>query len=104
MEKHDEIIADLEKRLTEAKRVKAKFDSLLPEQKLADKMHTQLCKHNHTDACSYLYESWDAPRDARNRELRRVTKVMSFIDGLMLEDPSSVQFACAERLLEALKD
>ena len=34
-------------------------------QTLADVLHSLRCHWNHTDGCSYLYESWDNIRSTR---------------------------------------
>lgn len=49
-----EEIASLEKEDKE-------YNALSVEQKVAEELHKKLCHWNHTDGCSWFYESWDKP-------------------------------------------
>jgi uncharacterized Fe-S cluster-containing MiaB family protein len=95
---YEKEIADLEAKLAETKREKAKVDAMPPAHRLADILHVSTCRHNHTDACyscSYLYENWEQPGDSKGRELRRVHAILR-----LLNDDAKL----AEQVIKALNN
>jgi hypothetical protein len=53
---------------------------LSPEMRLAEKLHSMLCFHNHTDGCDWYYGSWENPSIAKKQYLekaRRALKIAS---------------------------
>lgn len=81
-------IIDIEAKIEKAKADLAKLEdeleqirSLTPEQRLAETLHAILCTWNHTDGCSWFYESdknkWTSGSNHREY-LARATRLMNF--------------------------
>lgn len=54
-----EIEREVEKLEIERKSLLKLYENLTPEQRFATVLHDSLCTLNHTDACSWQYETWD---------------------------------------------
>lgn len=54
--------------------------SLKEEERLADHLHNECCKWNHIDGCSWEYESWESPGNARNIWLKKARKILKITD------------------------
>ena len=52
-------IEELEHELAQKKEDKRKFEAMPVEYQIADILHSTLCDHNHTDACSWYYRTWN---------------------------------------------
>jgi hypothetical protein len=65
-------LAELEARLTT-------YESLPPEYQVAERLHSLLCHWNHTDGCSWEYQTWQNPGDARMRYVEKAEGVLAFI-------------------------
>ena len=52
------------------------FDSKGPKYKLAELIHAKLCRWNHTDGCSWDYESWENIGSARQRYLDKAELIL----------------------------
>lgn len=73
-EDFDEQIAAKRREIEELERRKlAARES--PLQKLADAIHGIECHWNHTDGCSWHYESWEKPGYAREQYLKKAIHV-----------------------------
>lgn len=48
---------------------------MTPDQRLAEIWHWKDCRYNHTDGCSWGYESWEEPKWARTKYLEAVGKL-----------------------------
>lgn len=44
-----------------------------PEQKVAEYLHSYLCRWNHIDQCGWEYSGWDNPGHARKKYLEKAT-------------------------------
>lgn len=44
---------------------------------LAEYLHQINCNWNHIDGCSWQYESWDEPGNARNRYLDKARRILA---------------------------
>jgi hypothetical protein len=44
---------------------------------IAEELHRIKCRHNHTDGCSWYYESWENPRHARNTYVEAAVELMN---------------------------
>ena len=75
-EEFDKIKQELDKLKDEKKR----FDQLKPQHRLADHIHSKMCRHNHTDACGWFYESWDNIGSSRMSYLKRANKILEHVD------------------------
>lgn len=75
-EEFDKIKQELDKLKDEKKR----FDRLKPQYRLADHIHSKMCRHNHTDGCGWFYESWDNIGSSRMSYLRRANKILEHVD------------------------
>ena len=87
-------IRQLEEKLTRLKLEQTAFDAKTEDQRLADILHSKLCKLNHTDRCGWCYESWDEPlvkHSVRQTYLDKARKLLAIID-----------YATAAKVLELL--
>ncbi len=73
-------IAELEAKLAEKKKEKAKFDAMPERQRLAEIIHEKQCTWNHTDGCGWYYESWEKPGYSRNEYLEKADKLLKIVD------------------------
>ena len=68
----EELAKEIKAREEEEKRLAA----LDPDIRVAERLHERLCHSNHTDACSWGYESWDKPGHARIRYLKKAKALL----------------------------
>ncbi len=59
MKNYDKEIEELETKLKILKEEKKNFDLMQPNFKLAELIHSKMCRSNHTDGCGWYYEKWD---------------------------------------------
>ncbi|HSX00826.1 MAG TPA: hypothetical protein VLF67_01175 [Candidatus Saccharimonas sp.] len=59
----------------------ARQAALTPEQRVAELLHRQLCRWNHTDSCGWHYGSWDRPLDPRDEYLAKAKAVLAAAGG-----------------------
>lgn len=52
------------------------YEGMTFEQRVATRLHNKLCTGNHTDGCSWYYESWDQPGYAKEPYLLKARKVI----------------------------
>ena len=50
---------------------------MTPVQQIAEIIHRRTCHWNHTDGCSWEYESWEKPGYAKQAGLVRAEKVLA---------------------------
>jgi len=50
---------------------------------VAEALHKQLCRHNHTDGCAWYYEKWETPGAERMRWVNIARRVIP----LLRQDP-----------------
>ena len=73
--------AELERELEELDDEEQEFNSLTPDQQLAEALHKVLCHYNHTDMCGWFYGSWKAPRDEHRRYVEKAHQVRAALPG-----------------------
>lgn len=56
------------------------LDEMEPDQALAIVLHDIMCTANHTDGCSWHYETLDWSRDAHKRWLKKAKNVLQYIN------------------------
>lgn len=80
--KIDKQIAELEKKLADYRKQKTELDSMAADERLAVDLHGMYCRWNHTDGCSWYYESsekrkhhWECP--AHSDWLEKARRMMT---------------------------
>ena len=76
----DAEIDALSRQLEEKKAAKAAFDALPAINRLAEALHEKLCSGNHTDGCSWHYESWERPGYSREYYTKMAGKILAEVD------------------------
>jgi len=72
---------ELEKELQRRQTEKNRLNELGPEKRLAETLHSMLCHWNHTDGCSWYYETWEAPNNNTHmRYLDKARKALEIAD------------------------
>ena len=84
-------LAELEGRLST-------WENLPEEYQVAEKLHSMLCHWNHTDGCSWEYESWKEPRDTRMRYVEKAENLLAFTKGNGIS--TDVLFDLLEKIYE----
>ncbi len=74
-----EEIAALEKKLAELRA--AQETESEPIRAVAEKLHTALCRYNHTDGCSWEYSDWNKPSDTRKKYYIAAEKLLAAVAG-----------------------
>lgn len=74
-EDFDAQIAAKRKEIEQLEQRKLAVERKSPLQKLAEAIHDIECHWNHTDGCSWLYESWEKPGHARELYLKKAIHV-----------------------------
>lgn len=75
IEEHQNAIKNLEQEIYEKNLAYMNLD---PEEiKIAEVLHTHLCNWNHTDGCSWFYESWEDPGCSKKDYLEKAKRVKS---------------------------
>lgn len=71
-------IAELEEKLAQLKSEQEEYDLLSEDKKLAEFIHQQTCRFNHTDGCGWYYESWRQPSSTSTRAgyLKKATNIL----------------------------
>jgi hypothetical protein len=59
---------DLKRELEKREENRKKLAAMPVERRLAKTLHSMLCHWNHTDGCSWHYESWDGPNNRTRQE------------------------------------
>ena len=83
---HEKKIKALQDELDKTIKEKGEFDLLTPDEKVAEVLHSVLCKMNHTDQCSWDYESWKSPGSKRQYFLTKSKKLLSNLKSISTED------------------
>jgi glutamate synthase domain-containing protein 3 len=76
----DKKINELQVELENVQNEKMRFMRLNRTQRLAELLHEKLCSWNHTDGCSWHYESWDDIGNARKRYLEKAENILKVSD------------------------
>lgn len=76
----DTEIANLQRKLDATKAEKAKAEKQPIDQRVAEVLHKIQCRWNHTDGCSWEYETWygatPAGNSTRSRYLKKAQKLL----------------------------
>jgi hypothetical protein len=70
----------LEKELADIAEQEKTFSTMPLDQKVAELMHSLHCHANHTDGCSWTYESWGKPGHAHNDALKKANELIPMIE------------------------
>ena len=83
VEKLEKEILSLGQKLSAAKQKRRELDALDPDKRLAVFLHEKFCRINHTDGCSWSYESGDAAWNghAHSSWLKHAQEVSSAMKG-----------------------
>jgi hypothetical protein len=76
-------IEELEKQISDLKREQKEYESLADNQRLAELIHEVTCHYNHTDGCSWYYDSWktpNVPHSDRFRHLKKANAVLALVN------------------------
>lgn len=73
-------IKELQDKIKELEDEQQLFDSKGPKYKLAELIHAKICRWNHTDGCSWGYESWENIGIARQRYLEKAESILVVVD------------------------
>lgn len=81
IDKETEKKAAAERRLEELQKKLAHVPS--SDEGLADILHELICHWNHTDGCSWFYESWDTlrPGSTRHEWLQKAIRLRRYAEG-----------------------
>ena len=77
-----DIDTDVEKlkiKISKLETKKKQLEGMTLSQKVAEILHDKYCYHDHTESCSWLYESWEFPGATRNRYLIKANILISTI-------------------------
>ena len=77
MEDYDKKIEELEKEIKELKKKKTEFELMNDNERLAEILHSKLCRSNHTDGCGWYYESWENVGYARKQYLDKANGILA---------------------------
>lgn len=77
---NSEKIKQLEEEIQKLKKEQAMLAALPEDKELAEALHKKLCRWNHTDGCSWFYESWEKPGYSRNEWLEKAREVLKVTD------------------------
>lgn len=69
-------ISELEEKVARLKREQEEYNRLSEDKKLAELIHTKLCRYNHVDGCGWHYESWKQPLGARTEYLKKAQNIL----------------------------
>ena len=83
VEKLEKEILGLEQKLSAAKQKRQELDALDPAKRMAIFLHEKFCRINHTDGCSWFYESGDTAWSghAHSSWLKHAQEVMAAMKG-----------------------
>lgn len=73
-------VEKLERELAEAKKQQAEFDALAENQKLAECLHSHLCRSSHEDQCGWYYENWKNIGSTRASFLKKADAILKDVD------------------------
>tara|TARA_R110000851_G_scaffold273073_2_gene425760 strand:+ start:766 stop:1038 length:273 start_codon:yes stop_codon:yes gene_type:complete len=73
-------IAELEAEVDRLKNVDKENSKLPEEYRLATLIHSKLCRFNHTDGCSWQYETWDNFKYGRQSWVDKAKKILVKVD------------------------
>lgn len=59
---------------------KKQFNAMKPEYKLADILHTKMCRQNHTDGCGWFYESWERIGSSRKSYIEKAKNILTNVE------------------------
>jgi hypothetical protein len=89
-------IAKLQKEIDELQKVDALFLAMTDEEKLAEALHTLLCRWNHTDGCGWHYEIRGGQHDwagsSHGPYLTKARGVMAFCKSHRLNPNEALDF------------
>lgn len=71
-------ITELEEKLARLKSEQEEYDLLSEDKKLAEFIHQQTSRFNHTDGCGWFYESWRQPSGTRAGYLKKAQNILQF--------------------------
>ena len=79
----DRRISEIKEELKNLENEKKRLESLSEDKKLAEILHNKLCHSNHTDGCSWEYESWDkstisSTRDYYLEKAKKLLQITNF--------------------------
>lgn len=71
-------ISELEEKLARLKSEQEEYDLLSEDKKLAELIHQQTCRYNHTDGCGWFYENWKQSSGTRADYLKKAQNILKF--------------------------
>lgn len=87
-------IFQLKREIAELQKADSFFLAMTHEEKLADELHTMLCRHNHTDGCGWHYEIRGGNHDwngsSHEPYLIKARSVMTFCKNYHLEPQNAI--------------
>lgn len=73
IEEHERNINHIHREIEELKIMRASSETT---RKLAEVIHDEFCTLNHTDGCDWGYGSWESPRHAQNKWLKKAEDII----------------------------
>jgi len=80
MNQFDSLIKEKEEELARLKTQKAEYNKLKPEWKIADILHSRMCRLNHIDQCGWDYASWQKPDGTREEYLKKALAILRQVE------------------------
>ena len=75
-----EKIKELRDKIKKLELEQESFDSQAPKYKLAELIHSKMCSWNHTDGCSWFYESWENLGYSRTAYLEKAERILKVVN------------------------
>jgi hypothetical protein len=85
-------LAKLEEEAANLRAKIASYENLDPDQQLAETLHARLCRWNHTDGCSWGYETWQELGSTKKDWLDKARRLQAFLKDNNIKEKDILYF------------